>query len=381
MGWLVYELTGSPFLLGVSAGLRVLPTLFIGPFVGVVADRFDRRRLLLGTEACLTLLAGLFAFDVALGHVNIWHVFVFMLLSGVGTSINHVVRQALVPNLVPRGELMNAVALHSMAFHLSRILGPTLGGVLIAATGPATNFFLQSALYLGFLLLLIPIRVPVHLDTAHLINVGGGLVEGIRYTLARKTILFQLSMAGVASLIILPYTFMLPAYAQDVIHAGPEGLGLLYAAAGGGGVVGSLSLASLGSVSRMRRLLLGAGLMVGLSLALFGLSDRLTLSLLALFLVGAAQMAFNSTNNTMLQLALPDDYRGRVTALYQASFSLQAVGALVMGALAESLGVGVVQLGAGLAATLLVLGTSLLFRPASAGPRSSLKRPHGHTPG
>ncbi|MBI4317647.1 MAG: MFS transporter [Chloroflexi bacterium] len=362
VGWLVYQLTESPFLLALAMSLKVLPALFIGPLAGVAVDRLDRRHILIGTEACLAVLSALFAVTVALGYVDIWQIFLFMFVSGAGNSMNNIVRQSIIPNLVPGRELLNAIALYSSLSSVSRILGPAAGGVLIATLGPAANFFLQSALYFGFLLMLLPLRVPPIPDRQPAVSIAGDLVEGVRHALARKEILYQLSMSFVAQLMIMPYAAMLPAYAEEVIHTGPEGLGLLYGAAGFGAVAATLFLASLGDFRRMRWLVMGSGLLASASLAFLGLSAVMYLALVAMVLLGAGQMALFSSNNTMLQKHLPDEFRGRVTALNQVGHSFQVPGSLVVGALAEMLGVGLVLVGVGLAAGAAISGLSAIFR-------------------
>ncbi|MEE8442476.1 MAG: MFS transporter, partial [Dehalococcoidia bacterium] len=160
LGWLVYDLTESYFLLGVVGGMRALPMLFVGPLAGVAADRMDRRLLLMIVESFLGVWAALFAFLVAFGDVQVWQIIVFTLVSGAVWSFSGPIRKALVPNVVPRSELLNAIALESAGHNATRIVGPALGGVLIATLGPGVNFFLQSALYFFGFSFVTRLRLP-----------------------------------------------------------------------------------------------------------------------------------------------------------------------------------------------------------------------------
>lgn len=341
LGWLAYELTGSALLVGTLSGIRALPFLLVGPIGGVLADRVDRRRLLMATQLTLLALALGFAVLIASDRVEVWHMFAFSLLSGGCWAISNPIRQALVASSVPRESLMNAIALNSAAFNAMRTVGPAIGGLLIALTGPATNFFIQALCFLGVYLAVWPLNIP-RLDTsAHRgDSVLTSFREGVRYTLRDPVILALMIVALIPSLFMMPFTMgLMPVFAEDVLQAGPEGLGLLLAGNGVGALVGTLALASAGDVSRKGRVLLGFAMGSGASIMIFSFTTWLPASLLALLAVGACQQLYMSTNTTLLQSLTTDEYRGRVMSLYMLDHGLVPAGGLLAGGLAQMLGV------------------------------------------
>ncbi len=362
LGWLVYHLTGSELLLGALSGVRAVPFLLAGPLGGVAADRFNRKRLLIGTQILLAVSAFVFALDVALDYVAVWHIFVFAAVSGIGWAFNQPVRQSVVPSLVPRQDIMNAVALTSISFNINRILGPTVGGLLLASVGVSVNFFLQSALCVAFVLMLWPVKIPANKPEDARRSMAGGLMEGLRYVRHDQGVLSQLLLSLVPTLLIMPYSAMLPAYAKTVLNVGPQGLGFLYAAVGVGAVLGTLTLASLGNVAHKGWLLLAAAGLSSSCLVLLGLSHYLPLSLAALFGLGVGQVMFNSTNNAIIQLETPENYRGRVLSLYHTNHGVQPAGTFLIGGLAESFGVSGVEVVAGVLALGLTGSVALAFR-------------------
>ncbi|MDA0269619.1 MAG: MFS transporter [Chloroflexi bacterium] len=193
LGWLAYEMTGSALMLGVVNGVRALPLLFLGPLGGVAADQFDRRRLLLVSQWLLIAIALGFATLVLLGHVEVWHLVVFNFLSGIGWAINTPVRQTLVSQIVPREELMNALALNAAGFNATRIAGPALAGLMIATFGPAENFYLQAATYLIVVVLFTQLRLGPR-TRATSVNIGAGFTDGVRYVMRHPTLRTQLAL-------------------------------------------------------------------------------------------------------------------------------------------------------------------------------------------
>ena len=367
LGWLAYDLTGSAFLVGTLHGLRALPFLLVGPVGGVIADRTDRRKLLLGNQLFLALLALGFAVLVVSGHLEVWHLFVFTFLSGAGWAFNNPVRQALVANSVPRSELMNAIALNSVAFNINRVLGPAAGGVLIAFFGPGTNFFIQAACYVGVFLMVLPIRVPQEglaaLHGRHGASLGSSLVAGLRYVAREETTLALILVALIPSLFIMPFiSGLMPVFSEEVLGAGPSGLGLLLSFFGLGALVGVLGLASLGTVQRRGLVLLGAAMAAALGMLLFSQTRWLPLSLLTLMLVGGAHMVYMATNNTILQTITPDEYRGRVMSIYMLDHGLVPLGGLLAGTLAQFYGSPLAILAGGLVTVTLVLLVPLRFK-------------------
>jgi MFS family permease len=336
LGWLTYTLTGSPFLLGAINGLRALPLLFLGPFGGVAADRLDRKRLMLSTQLFLMAITAVFATVVFTGHAQVWNVALFTLLTGVAWAFNMPVRQSVVPNLVPRSALMNAMALNSAGFNITRIVGPSLAGLLIATVGIAGNFSLQALAYLGVAAMVWQMHIPPRESTAaRAVSVRSNLAEGASFVWRHPTLRAQMTLALVPVVIALPYVALMPIFAKDVLHLGPGGFGILMAAPGVGAVIGTLSIASLGNVQRKGLLLFAALMGLGVTLVLFAMSRSFPLSVALLVLAGGFQMTYMTTNQTLVQLSTPDVFRGRVMGIYMLNQGLLPLGSLLAGTLAD----------------------------------------------
>ncbi|HEY2991045.1 MAG TPA: MFS transporter [Candidatus Binatia bacterium] len=339
LGWLLYDLTGSAVLLGALNGVRALPFLVAGPIAGVAADRTDRKKLMLNTQYVLIVTAIGMGILVAAGHLQPWHLFVFTLITGVAWAFNEPVRQSLVPGMVPKSELMNAVALNSIGFNLNKVVGPALGGVLIAAFGAAGNFFVQSAAYAGVLAMIFLMDVPPATDEARKSSALANLKEGFAYVWSNPTVFALMAAAYVPRVFAVPYQTLMPVFQKDVLGVGPEGLGLLMAAPGAGAVLAVLVLASQAHSFRRKGLLLLWSLMfLGAFLILFSRTTSFPLALLALLGIGWFQITFMATTNTMLQLLVPDALRGRVMSLYMLDRGLMPAGALMAGVTAHVAG-------------------------------------------
>ena len=340
LGWLAYDLTGSAILVGTLSGIRALPFLVVGPIGGVLTDRMDRRRLLMTTQLVLLVLALGFALLVASGRHQVWHLFAFSLLSGIIWAISNPIRQALVATSVPRESMMNAIALNSAAFNAMRTIGPAAGGLLIALTGPATNFFIQALCFLGVYLVVWPLDIPQRDASAQRrVSMLASFREGVRYAIKDPVIMALLIVALIPSLFMMPFTHLImPVFSEEVLDAGPEGLGFLFAAMGVGALVGTLGLASAGNVSRKGWLLLTFATGAGVGVILFSFTTSLPLALLALVVVGGCQQLYMSTNNTLLQSLTSDEYRGRGMSLYMLDHGLVPLGGLMAGVLAKFYG-------------------------------------------
>ncbi len=339
LGWLLYELTSSSVLLGALNGLRALPFLVAGPIAGVAADRMDRQRLMLGSQYLLVATALGMGMVVASGLVQVWHIFLFTLITGIAWSFNEPVRQSLVPNVVPKEDLMNAIALNSAGFNLTKIIGPALGGILIALFGAAGNFFVQSAAYMGVLVMVYLMHVPPTPEEARRSSAMANLKEGFSYVWSTPAVLALMMTAYVPRVFAVPYQTLMPVFQKDVLGVGPEGLGMLMAAPGVGAVLAVLTLASVASrLKRQGLLLLVSLILLGIFLILFSRISSFPLALLVLVAVGAFQVLFMATTNTMLQIIVPDELRGRVMSLYMLDRGLMPAGALFAGVTAHFVG-------------------------------------------
>jgi MFS family permease len=272
IGWLTYDVTGSALLLGAVNGFRSLPMLLLGPFGGVAADRLDRKRLMLLSQCFLMAVTAAFATVCLTGHAALWNIILFTLLTGVAWAFNMPVRQSIVPHLVPRDDLANAVALNSAGFNITRIVGPSLAGLLIAGIGVAGNFYLQSAAYFGVASMIWLMHVPENQHSARGESPLRNLAEGARYVWHHPTLRSQMSLALIPVVLALPYISLMPVFAKDVMQVGPSGFGVMMAAPGVGAVAGTLAIASLGNVKRKGLVLFGCLIALGVTLILF--SDR-----------------------------------------------------------------------------------------------------------
>jgi MFS family permease len=334
VGWLVYQMTGSAFLLGAINGFRALPLLLLAPVGGVAADRVDRKFLLQGTSVLAFLASALLTVIIFAGELRLWHLFAFTLITGVVWAFNNPVRQSVVPNLVPKHDVMNALALNSAGFNVTRILGPALAGVILGLLGAWENFGLQTLAYVGVLLMVAPMVIPAA-SRANTVSVRENLSEGMKYVWTHKTLRTQLILAFVPTILAFPYMALMPIFAAEVLGRGEGGYGLMGSAIGVGAVLGTLGLASLSNVKRRGMVVLVSIFVLGASLMAFALSRSFELSLVILALTGASQMIYLTTNQTILQLTVPDELRGRVMGIYMLSQGMMPFGGLMGGALAE----------------------------------------------
>jgi MFS family permease len=353
--WLAYQLTGSAVLLGAVNGFRSLPLLLLGPFGGVAADRVDRKMLLLWTQIFLLVTTAVMAAVIFAGQLEVWHLVVFTLLTGVAWAFNNPVRQSIVPNLVPQRDLMNALALNSSGFNFTRIIGPSLAGLMLVQLGAGENFLFQALAYLGVALLVLQMSVPPARRAARTVSVRENLVEGAAYVWRVPMLRTQLVLALVPVVVGLPYMTLLPIFADEVLGHGAAGFALMSSAVGLGAVIGTLTLASLGNVHHRGLILLGATFGLGASLIAFSLSRSFELSVFLMVVVGAFQMTYMTTNQTILQLTIPDDMRGRVMGIYMLNQGMLPAGSLFAGALAELTSAPTTVLCMGAAVCLLAL--------------------------
>ena len=302
LGWLLYDLTGSAVLLGLLNGLRALPFLIASPIAGVAADRMDRKKLILVTQYVLVTATIGMGVLVGLGFLQVWHLFVFTVITGITWAFVDPVRQTLVPALVPREDLMNAVALNSAAFNLTKIIGPSLGGALIVVSGAAGNFFVQSLAYLGVLASIYWMTIPPTPTEARQSSAMANLKEGLVYVWSNPLVFALMATALVPRIFAVPYQTLMPVFQKDVLKVGPEGLGMLLAAPGLGAMLAGLMLATMANrVRRQEVLMLVSLVSLGVVMNLFSQTTSFPLAILALVAVGSCQVFYMATTNTMLQ--------------------------------------------------------------------------------
>jgi MFS family permease len=334
VGWLVWDLTHNAFLLGSVNGFRALPLLLLAPVGGVAADRVDRKWLLQSTAVFAFFSSATMAAVIFSGHLQVWHLFAFTLLTGVVWAFNNPVRQSVVPNLVPKHELMNALALQSAGFNITRILGPALAGVILAHLGGGENFSLQTLAYVGVFMMVVPMVVPPTTRAASA-SIRANLSEGLKYVWSHRTLRTQLTLAFVPTILAFPYLALMPIFATDVYGKEASAFGIMGSAVGVGAVIGTLTLATLSNIERRGMLLMAAILVLGFGLVAFSQSRSFELGLVLLAVIGAAQMVYLTTNQTILQLIVPDELRGRVMGIYMLSQGMMPLGGLIGGGLAS----------------------------------------------
>jgi MFS family permease len=341
MSWLAYRITGSTLLLGAVAFSNQIPTLFLGPFAGVVADRFERKRLLIWTQSLSMVQALILAALVLAGAVQTWHIIALSLLIGIINAFDIPVRQSFVLQMVERKEdLGNAIALNSATFNSARFVGPLVAGILISAVGEGFCFLLNGISYLAVLAGLVAIRVAprqIHNGRA---PVWREFYEGLRYAFNFKPIIAILALLSLFSIAGAPYLVLMPAFAKDVLHGGAHTFGFLMSAAGIGALSATMYLASRENARGLIKIIPAAAAACGLGIAFFALSTNFALSIVCLFMAGFAMMTHIASSNTIIQTIVDEDKRGRIMSLYAMSFmGVMPFGSILAGSVADSIGV------------------------------------------
>jgi len=339
--WLVYRLTRSALLLGLVGFAGQIPSFLLAPFAGVLIDRWNRHRLLIVTQILAMLQSAALAILALTGGINIWHVLALSLFQGLINSFDMPARQAFVVQMVEdRADLSNAIALNSSMVNAARLLGPSIGGVLIAAVGEGWCFFWDAVSYLAVIASLVLMRLPPRPQRpATKSKVLPELREGLVYVAASPPIRSILLLLALVSLVGMPYTVLMPVFASTVLHGGPHTLGFLMAATGVGALLGAVFLARRRSVLGLGKVIPTTAALFGASLAAFSLSRFLGLSLALLLVTGIGFMVTMSASNTVLQTLVEDDKRGRVMSLYtMAIMGMTPFGSLLAGGLASRIG-------------------------------------------
>ena len=341
VGWLVLHLTeGNAFLTGTVVGIRTLPILIVGPWAGVLADRIDRRKFVMVTQIYMAIAALVFAFLVLAtdldaqpvsGPLQWWHAFIYMGVSGIAHSIVQPVRQAMVPNTVPLRDLCSALALNGMAHPSMRIVGPAVGGVLIATLGFNWNFFIEAAAYVIIVLVYLPMKLPYREErSSKRVSMLTSMREGLDYVVKEKTILQLILMAFIPNLVFQPVVFVLPIFTTQVLGRGADAGGILAGAVGAGGIIAAIIIAGRGFIFR-RGLVTLAGLIGGcLFILLFAQSTWYFASMAFLAGLGFFQYLSRVGNSTLVQTIVPDALRGRVMSIYMLDNGLTPLATMVI---------------------------------------------------
>lgn len=337
--WLVYRLTHSPVLLGLVGFAGQSPVFVLGLLGGVVADRFNRHRVLTITQCLAMAQALILAFLTLSGWITVVEIFILAFFMGVVRAFDMPTRQVFVVEMVGREDLLSAVVLNSSFFNGARIIGPAIAGVLVASTGEGLCFLVNGLSYIAVLSGLLAMRVDSRPTPLSSVSTFAHIQEGLAYAFHTPSIrTLLLLMAGV-SLLGMPYVVLMPVFAEEVLHSGAQGFGLLMGASGVGAIVGTLYLAWRGETSGLGRAIPFAMGRFGVGLILFSLSRSLWLSLLLLSVVGSGIMVQMTATNTLIQTLVPDHLRGRIMSLYSIMFmGMAPLGSLLAGLLARYLG-------------------------------------------
>lgn len=366
--WLVLELTRSPWQLGLVGALQFLPVLLFSVFGGVFADRWPKRRVLLCTQSAAMLQAFVLWLLIITGTVQIWHIYILALMLGLTNCLDMPTRQAFVVEMVGREDLPNAVALNSSLFNLARIVGPGLGGIIIAFSGVTMLFLLNALSFIAVLAGLAMIDVHQlhaqperHMEAGERPKTLQSLREGLTYVWRTPSVRLVILVVGLVSLFGINFNVVLPLFATDVLHSGAVGFGFLSSALGFGALASALWLAWGNNGPTIRRLLIGA-LVFCVLLAIFAVSPIYPLSLVLIAIVGFSQIAFTALANTTLQTVAPDHLRGRVMSVYMLFFAGSVpLGNLLVGWLSGLVGASIGLLICAML-SLIVAGAAWMWR-------------------
>lgn len=380
--WLVLQLTGDPFDLGVVAAVQFLPVLVLGLFGGVIADSLPKRRTLVATQGFASVLSFVMFLLVVTNTVQVWHVLVVAFLLGCRNAFDMPTRQAFAVEMVGREDISNAVALNSAMFNGARVIGPAVAGITIGAFGVGPAFLIDAISYLAVIVALLAMREgelqtrPGIARPESVTAVFGHLREGLGYVRRTRVVLIATVVIGLVSTFGMNFTVVIPPLTQMVLHSDATGYGFLMAATGVGSILAALAIAFSG---RTMPLVIGLGaLTLGIAEVIMSVSGSFPVALVCMFFAGVGGIGMAATANTVIQLNVPDHLRGRVLSVYTTVFAGSTpVGGLVSGAIASSFGAAL-AIGLGGAASLLTgLGAITWLRGRPLRPSSQLPRRPG----
>lgn len=358
--WLVLQLSGSPFLLGLDAFLGDFPILLFSMVGGVVADRMDRRKLLLFSQVLQMTSATVLAVLFATGVVKVWHILCLSFVSGIAQSFGGPAYQALLPTLVGPEDLKNALAMNAAQFNLARLIGPVVGGVALTQLGPAWCFGLNAMSFLAVIVSLVVIKLS-YVPGPSTASIMESMRGGIDFISKRDAMPGLIVLTFLMTMLAGPLIMFLPVFARDILHGGPSQYTLLLSMSAVGSIFGALIVGALGQGKQQGQQALFLLVLLGGLMAAFGISNRLSLSCAILVITGAVLMGAFTTIGTVVQLIVPDEMRGRVMSVYNVAFrGGTPIGNLVAGGLTKVVSTPVIVLANGMA--LSVVGIYFLLR-------------------
>lgn len=338
--WQVLQLTNSVFLLGLVGFAAMLPNIVLSLFGGVIADRVNRRSLLIGTQIAFMSTAALLGTFTTLHRIAVWQIILMALINGTFNTVGIPAWQAFIGDLLEPDQLKQGIALNSMQFNLSRIIGPAFGGILIGIFGVAGSYYINAISYIAVIIPLLLIHPARRLRISHQQGMWQDLREGLNYARKRPSIRVLLLLQFLIAFLVFPYVILLPVFARDIFYIGAPGLGLLNAASGVGALLGAVLLVFLSQHLKPGRLLLVILCVLGgfASLA-FALVSTLNVALVILIALGSCTVMSSTSTNTALQILTPDKMRGRVLSIWvMTALGLAPFGNLLAGWVAQSIG-------------------------------------------
>jgi len=340
MGWLVYRLTDSAFMLGLIGFVSQIPTFFISPFAGVMLDRWNKHRVIVITQTLAMIQAFILAALVLTHNIQIWQIILLNIFMGTVNGFDIPARQSFVVEMIEdRSDLSNAIALNSSMFNAARLIGPSIAGIIIALFGEGICFLINGVSYIAVIISLLAMHINYIKHPFNEKRIIKDMKAGFKYSWGFIPIRAILLMLALMSLVGMPYTVLMPVFAREILKGGPHTLGFLVGAIGVGALIGALYLASRKTVVGLGRIIASMAVTFGVSLIIFSFSGNLTFSLFMLFLTGAAMMIHNASCNTILQTVTDDNMRGRVMSYYTMAFmGTTPFGSLIVGSLASKIG-------------------------------------------
>jgi MFS family permease len=365
--WLVNELTDSPLFLGYVGLANAVPAILLNLVGGVIADKFDRRRLLVLTQSLSGILIFLLATLVMLDWVEVWHVLAIAFFAGAVNAFDQPVRRALFPHLIERKDMMSAVSLNSIIWQGTRIIAPAAAGLIIGFFGTSVNFYVGGAGFVVMAVVARRLRVPPMKGMARGSAIGD-LLEGVKYIKKHSIFSFLITLTFFNSFFGMAYFMLMPVIAKDVLEVGAEGMGVLLGASGVGALMVAVWMSVTSGIRRYGLLIIGGAAMMGLLIAALGLTaeywDSFALSIGLLFLAGAAGTMYMNSTTVALQMMVPDGMRGRVMGFHAMTWSILPLSGLWAGALGSVIGVPLAVAIGGFAVAGFALGAPLMYRQA-----------------
>ena len=337
--WLVWHLSQSPVAIGVIAVFDSLPRLLVGAVGGAIADRFDRRRVLMITQTLAMIQAIAYWLLVQFETIELWHIAILAFFLGVVNTINQTARQSLINSLIPREELLNAIGLQSSVNNFSKITGPSAAGVIIASFGISGCFLINAISFVFLLFNLYQMELPPWEARQIRQSLFSDIKEGYGYLSGNRRLLHIVAISYLMALFGAPYNRFVPIFATNVLHVGASGFGLLMSAPGIGATVGSLFLASVNKLRVGTRSICACVFGFASFLTLFAFSHSFVFSIFALTMVGFCQLGERALTNTVIQMDTPQNLLGRVLSLFFMDRGLWSLGSLIIGGLASAIGI------------------------------------------